>query len=301
MNTTQPFFEVLRDLRESQGIKLEEISERTKVSPKYFEAIETGDFTVLPNVYMRLFLRSYAIEIGADAEQVLKDYEVATTGKIQERVEINPRMAIKEDVIEENTFLGRMTTPEVGRRILYGLGAIIIFYLVFQLVANLLQEQQLEVTPNTDFHTTPGIAAVDSTDSREPDSSPYGSEPEPNSELPAADINLVDVFTDANYVRSANYRLPVDPPFSCSVRADDVTQIALSTQNSILFQGTLDAGDSRDFSFIDTLRFDLLNAEQITFMINSLDLSPQLSRQDLAVRGSFIQDGSLSLRFYQTP
>ena len=87
-NTEQELFYIdLKKRREAQEINISEISERTKINPKYFIEFEQGNFETLPIVYTRLFLRSYAIEIGADPLKVLDDYEIYTTGKIQPKNE----------------------------------------------------------------------------------------------------------------------------------------------------------------------------------------------------------------------
>ena len=72
----EPFYIQLKKKREHQNIELKEIAERTKINPKCLNSFEEGDFETLPLVYTRLFLRSYAIEIGADAQQVLEDFEI---------------------------------------------------------------------------------------------------------------------------------------------------------------------------------------------------------------------------------
>ena len=84
MTQTQPFFKELKAHRESHNIEISEISERTKINPRFLQAIESGDFSVLPSVYLRLFLRSYAIEIGFDPDKTLNDFELYTTGTISE-------------------------------------------------------------------------------------------------------------------------------------------------------------------------------------------------------------------------
>ena len=60
MTNEEYFFDALKSHRESKNIEISEICDYTKISPKYIEAIENGDFSVLPIVYMRLFLREYA-------------------------------------------------------------------------------------------------------------------------------------------------------------------------------------------------------------------------------------------------
>jgi len=98
MNSTQQeqFYINLKKKRESQGIEIAEISEQTKINPKYFISFEDGKFNVLPTVYTRLFLRSYAIEIGADPDKVLDEFEIYTTGKIQRKDEFTLPDAVKD-------------------------------------------------------------------------------------------------------------------------------------------------------------------------------------------------------------
>ena len=83
MDTEETFFLALKTHRESKSIKIDEISDYTKINPKYLKAIEEGEFDIIPNIYMRLFIRSYAKYIDADYKQALVDYELYTTGKIQ--------------------------------------------------------------------------------------------------------------------------------------------------------------------------------------------------------------------------
>ena len=82
MNSEELFFNELKSYRESKDIEISEICEFTKINPKYIEAIENGEFNVLPTVYMRLFLRAYANFIGADSKKALEEYELHTTGKV---------------------------------------------------------------------------------------------------------------------------------------------------------------------------------------------------------------------------
>ena len=76
MANEELFFDALKSHRESKDIEISEICEFTKIHPRYIEAIENGDFIMLPTVYMRLFLRAYANFIGADSEKALEDFEL---------------------------------------------------------------------------------------------------------------------------------------------------------------------------------------------------------------------------------
>jgi len=68
----------LRKKRIELGKELEEISEAIKVSTEYLKAIESGNFKTLPSiVYFKLFVRSYAQEMGIDGNKLLEEFDDA--------------------------------------------------------------------------------------------------------------------------------------------------------------------------------------------------------------------------------
>lgn len=69
------FASELRAHRESSGMSFEELFERTRINPEYLRAIESGNFDILPEVYVRLFVKKYAQEVGLDVEETLAKYE----------------------------------------------------------------------------------------------------------------------------------------------------------------------------------------------------------------------------------
>lgn len=73
------FFTELKAHREASGISLEAIFERTRIDLVYLKALESGQFNVLPEVYIQLFLKKYAQEIGLNPHQVLENYKVYKT------------------------------------------------------------------------------------------------------------------------------------------------------------------------------------------------------------------------------
>jgi cytoskeletal protein RodZ len=68
--------DVLRTAREQRGYTLEDVQDITKIRKRYLEAIETGDYKVLPgSFYVRAFVKTYAETVGLDAEEVLRLYQ----------------------------------------------------------------------------------------------------------------------------------------------------------------------------------------------------------------------------------
>ncbi len=69
------FGEQLRLAREARGISLREISEQTRISTRYLEAIESGDLKRLPGgIFNRSFIKAYAKYVGYDETEALEAY-----------------------------------------------------------------------------------------------------------------------------------------------------------------------------------------------------------------------------------
>lgn len=69
----------LASWRESKGITLRQIADATKISLRFLEAIERGDFDQLPGgIYDRSYLRQYARAVGFEESRLLAYYEAVT-------------------------------------------------------------------------------------------------------------------------------------------------------------------------------------------------------------------------------
>ena len=68
---------ILREARETKGYTLAEVQEQTRISIRFLEALEAGEYDVLPTaVHVRGFLRNYARFLGLDPEPLLNRYLV---------------------------------------------------------------------------------------------------------------------------------------------------------------------------------------------------------------------------------
>ena len=69
------FGEQLRLAREARGVSLREISEQTRISMRYLEAIEMDEYKRLPGgIFNRSFIKAYAKYIGYDEQAALEGY-----------------------------------------------------------------------------------------------------------------------------------------------------------------------------------------------------------------------------------
>jgi cytoskeletal protein RodZ len=77
----ETFSAELKEARETLGMSLEQLASKIKIDIKFLEAIEKGDFTFLPEIYVRAFLKEYARTIGLDENKILKKFSQIRDGK----------------------------------------------------------------------------------------------------------------------------------------------------------------------------------------------------------------------------
>ena len=66
----------LRELRTRRGVSLEEIARKTRVAPRYLEALEADAYDQLPApVFVRGFIRAYCQALGESPEEALTCYD----------------------------------------------------------------------------------------------------------------------------------------------------------------------------------------------------------------------------------
>ncbi len=95
------FAEELRQAREESEISLQQMAAKTRIDIKFLEAIDNGNFSFLPNIYVRAFIKQYAKTVDLDEEETIKKYELAKQGKLPGKVEI-AKEEKKTEPVEKN-------------------------------------------------------------------------------------------------------------------------------------------------------------------------------------------------------
>ena len=335
MTSTEAFFDALKSHRESQNIEISEICEFTKINPKYIQAIESGDFTVLPTVYMRLFLRAYAEFIGADSAKALEDYELLTTGTIQKKTDIDVK---SDDVTEQsqpNIGFDNETPPQITpQKIATGAGVLIGLFLILYWAGQITSEQNIElentpapvetISPETPSETPIETAPLDDTN---PDigvvekKSPIIDKPalpepvEGEPQILAAELieasnfpNKLplnsDDFLAENKDRESTNILKLFAPFTITITTLEETKLNLSKITGGIYTGlineAIEGGKEFEFDFESTINFEFWSNAHIKVKLNEIPLDNFLSDDGLSVRGSYEAEKSqLYLGFYQ--
>jgi cytoskeletal protein RodZ len=89
METLKLFSEELKEQRKLLEITITDIFDKTRIDKKYLEAMENGDFEIMPQVYMRAFIRKYAEAVDLDPNEVMLKYDAARSGKTYEEISNN--------------------------------------------------------------------------------------------------------------------------------------------------------------------------------------------------------------------
>lgn len=94
------FAEQLKKARLKKGISLQQIAAKTRIDIKFLEAIDNGNFSFLPDLYVKAFLRQYAKSVDLDENETVKKYDDALSGKF---IEDDEPKSLLEQKIEIKT------------------------------------------------------------------------------------------------------------------------------------------------------------------------------------------------------
>jgi hypothetical protein len=89
------FAQLLASARQRAGCSLEQISQQTKISTRYLEALEEGRVDVLPaGVYRRAIVRSYATSVGLDPEVAIDWFDRTFGAEAARRRVVEPPVPV---------------------------------------------------------------------------------------------------------------------------------------------------------------------------------------------------------------
>ena len=222
----------LKALRREQKIDLAAIEKRTKINLEYLKAIESGKFEVLPSTYIRLFLKAYCVEIGADPVDALRQMNILLGAEEPEAISV----AAEETLVVENGELDDGTEPiamdhpphEIRSDWLKGAAMIVLLIFSIYIVKQIVSEQPPQISSNN--------AVV-----------------EPTVE-PITDFELInDYVLDKTNTGS----LEVNPPYQAKIVSQKAqVWFRTETDSALPIENILHSGQQDNFRFVE--RFDIL-------------------------------------------
>ena len=244
------FYKELKQLRKERGIDLEEIHSRTKISVATLKAIEDGQFSQLPHTYTRLFVRAYALEIGADADDTLRRLERLLgneSGPLNEKNDLEEETLDKPvENEEEITDLSTSSRTSKNMRIDMVKGIVLVSILIFAIY--IIREINEEEAANAPIL--------------------YPSEFE--EEGPITDQMLQN---DYDVIVESVQMMEAEAPYSLKVATAEKVWYQTRTDNLSPSDDVLPSGDNRIYVFTDSLDILFKHSESLNLYLNGSALN----------------------------
>ncbi len=102
---------ILREARETKGLTLAEAQDKTRINAHFLEALENGDYAVLPTpVHARGFLRNYARYLGLDPQPLLDRHQI-NQSQLTQQPTITNTPVIESTQLQKNPLQARNDQP----------------------------------------------------------------------------------------------------------------------------------------------------------------------------------------------
>lgn len=265
------FSEELRKTRESLNITLADISRKTRINIKYLEALERGTFDILPQTYIRAFIKSYSEAVGLHANEMLKKYDISVVRKFDE----TSTNQFHADSITDSSFQSGATSVSekdlieqtktrkiIFTAVLTVFGILVLLYLFNYISFN---------TPTANVVETPFQDVVQ--------------EQEKNNPAPQKADTLTTVKAKAALPDSLVLR----------AMATDSTWITIIRDNRAPRRGYVLNGSRRVWKAKDSFKINISNAGAIKFSLNGIDLGT-LGKNNQYIRSYKITMDTLAAR-----
>ena len=161
------FAEQLKKARLKKGISLQQIAAKTRIDIKFLEAIDNGNFSFLPDLYVKAFLRQYAKSVDLDENETIKKYDDALNGKfieddepkslLEQKIEIRtdePALPIEKQVpvFDANTTSNKPKSKSDDlnkklRLLIYAAGVILVGVVIYFAMSNRTSTIVVEEVP----------------------------------------------------------------------------------------------------------------------------------------------------------
>ena len=284
-----PFYLELKEKRKIQNLDINKISEETKINIKHLIAIESGDFNVIPNTYLRLFIKTYAQYLKLDYQQILNKYESESNkkeGNIFKKKTIKKinkeNISIKKSISNFKLSESYYLEPKKIIQIII----LFSFLTSIYLVVSYLSKKQAEILD----HNTAILN-------------------EKSEQTISIDENTLlnsNDFKNKNLIKSDSFKLnkEIGSEYTFQISTKEKTKIYISFNDNDekrieKCNIIANKGELIKYTFSNNIYFDLLSAKHVQVSINNNSINKYLGKEDYSIRGSFEPlNKQLYLEFY---
>ncbi|ACV63864.1 transcriptional regulator, XRE family [Desulfofarcimen acetoxidans DSM 771] len=246
---------VLKRVREEKGLTLEQAEERTKIRRKYIEALENEKFEVLPGpVYVKAFIKTYAryLDLNGDllVEGLNKEMpDLASDPEVEQNKPAVRQLNQREKPVQRKTdrrkfkFNANNIFGGPGNYFKLAVGGLIIIGLLWG-VTSIVSSLSLVEKPETGKQVQQVEDKDKETDQNADKNADNNSDQQSKLEELALKLN---VTSDKSWIR---------------VKVDGV----------VAFEGTLEEGQSKDFTAQDNMTVRLGNSGAVQIYVNGKNM-----------------------------
>ena len=244
------FYKELKELRSSKDISLEELENKTKINVKYLEAIESGNFDILPVPYLRLFIRAYAIEIGGDSKRSLEQLDsfIGHTKPINKPNVISDKTNEKRPISEKVNFNSLLSDSnlKLRRDVITVLVLSVLFIFSIFIIKKIFSN---EVKYPNNISEKNIIRKVDL----------------------ITEENLISNYAEDKFIEQS---LPVEPPFFIKILSNSDIGIIIKQDTLESYNQFLNPGTEIDLEgFVSKAELLFTNTNKIKVRLNGIELN----------------------------
>lgn len=302
--------EKLKKAREEKHLTLKEVQENIKIRTRYLEALETDQYDVIPGeAYVRAFIKGYSNFLDLNYIQLLEQYEVIQAEEKREFEESQENNELHENtgnIVHNKKFISSIIIAIIVVVVAF------LIYNIFLLnesrndlniVSN--NDSLQTITKEIDLDTQTDDGNIDdnnsdvdgdkstdistknineivnkqnldisSADSLTDDT--FGEKNNISNEVDS-DIVIEQKFMDNNESRNENKNLLVRDEIkekNIDIIVSETSWIQIHIDNEKVYEGTLNTGDNRSYSYSDNISMKIGNAAGITVRKGNRVLGP---------------------------
>jgi cytoskeleton protein RodZ len=269
------FFEELKRIRESKGLRLEDIARRYRIRLSFLESIESGSFENLPEpVYTKTFIKTYAGILGVDAGPIVARY----AKYVEKTMPAPPPEAPKEQIREtraENAVFDKMKS--MGSKLGWAVFALAVIVLLGIYVAQDSGQKPAQVKtaareavkPPEKPPEPPPAAAPQAPPVQQPEAAP---QQQPPAQAAAPEPQKQEAQPPAEKKEPPPPPAPAAGTLSLKIEATEAAWVQVKADKKPAVQKLMQAGEILNTEARERITVDLGNAGgvQITFQGQSL-------------------------------
>ncbi|WP_195573285.1 helix-turn-helix domain-containing protein [Paenibacillus sp. 1001270B_150601_E10] len=268
--------QMLKKARLERGLTLDDVQEATKIRKRYLEAIEEGDYKVLPGAfYVRAFVKTYAEHVGLNPDE-LAPYYTEEMQVSEPETPIEPMIRKKRSVQHTDRF-GKWATTILMWSFFILIIVIIYLVIVSQSGKDGDGKKTTDNSGITDSVVQPGPNNGDNGSSNGSANEENTNQQEQQEPEEKKDPIVIQVSEDRVVVSS-----PDNQPLPFEVKLIDGSFLSLNAGDERLVSGSLEKGQDQSFTISEKgIRALFGNAErcEVTIAGTKIELGKGLNKR----------------------